>query len=74
MTYHLIMSEMVNFNVRGTQFNIPVNTRAVVYFPVLPKAELSEENHASFTNAGMENGKTKVTVGSGYYKFNLKYK
>lgn len=25
MTYHLIMSEMVNFNVRGTQFNIPVN-------------------------------------------------
>jgi len=56
------------------EVNIPVNTRAVVYFPALPKAELSEENHASFTNAGIENGKTKVAIGSGFYRFNLKYK
>ncbi|QNN44428.1 family 78 glycoside hydrolase catalytic domain [Pedobacter roseus] len=56
------------------EVNIPVNTRAVVYFPALPKVELLEQNHASFTNAGMENGKTKVAIGSGYYKFNLKYK
>jgi hypothetical protein len=56
------------------EVNIPVNTKAVVYFPALPKIELSEENHASFTDAGIENGKTKVAIGSGFYRFNLRYK
>lgn len=56
------------------EVNIPVNTSAVVYFPALPKAEISEAYNSSFSDAGVENGKTKVSIGSGYYKFNLKYK
>lgn len=56
------------------EVNIPVNTKATVYFPVLPKYTLSEEYNSTIEDAGTENGKTKVTVGSGYYKFNLMYK
>lgn len=56
------------------EVNIPVNTKATIYFPVLPKYEISEEYNSTFTDAGIEAGKAKVTVGSGYYKFNLKYK
>ncbi|MDQ0966041.1 alpha-L-rhamnosidase [Flavobacterium sp. W4I14] len=56
------------------EVNIPVNTKATVYFPVLPKYEISEENNSAFTDAGIEAGKAKVALGSGYYKFNLKYK
>jgi alpha-L-rhamnosidase len=56
------------------EVNIPVNTKATIYFPVLPKYEISEENNSAFTDAGIEAGKAKVALGSGYYKFNLKYK
>ncbi|GAA4206308.1 glycoside hydrolase family 78 protein [Pedobacter jeongneungensis] len=56
------------------EVNVPVNTKAVVYFPAYPKSELLEENNASFSNAGIENGKTRIAIGSGYYKFNLKFK
>jgi alpha-L-rhamnosidase len=56
------------------EVNIPVNTTATIYFPALPKYEISEEYHSTFTDAGIEAGKAKVAVGSGYYKFNLKYK
>ncbi|MGN7990338.1 family 78 glycoside hydrolase catalytic domain [Pedobacter sp. 22226] len=56
------------------EINVPVNTKAVVYFPAYPKSELLEENNASFSNAGIENGKTRIAIGSGYYKFNLKFK
>jgi len=56
------------------EVNIPVNTKATIYFPVLPKYEISEAYHSKFTDTGIEAGKAKVTVGSGYYKFNLKYK
>ncbi|RBQ04014.1 family 78 glycoside hydrolase catalytic domain [Pedobacter miscanthi] len=56
------------------EVNVPVNTKAVVYFPAYPKSELLEENNASFTDTGIENGKTRVAIGSGYYKFNLKFK
>lgn len=56
------------------EVNIPVNTKATIYFPVLPKYEISEEYNSTFTDAGIEAGKVKVAVGSGYYKFNLKYK
>jgi alpha-L-rhamnosidase len=51
-----------------------VNTQATIYFPVLPKSEISEAYHSPFTAKGIENGKTKVAVGSGYYKFNFNYK
>lgn len=56
------------------EVNIPVNTKATIYFPVLPKYEISEEYNSTFTDAGIEAGKAKVALGSGYYKFNLKYK
>jgi hypothetical protein len=56
------------------EVNVPVNTKALIYFPVLPKYEISEEYNSTFSDAGIENGKAKVAVGSGYYKFNLKYK
>jgi len=55
------------------EVNIPVNTKATIYFPVLPEYEISEENNSTFTDAGIEAGKAKVALGSGYYKFNLKY-
>ncbi|RYD74821.1 MAG: alpha-L-rhamnosidase, partial [Sphingobacteriales bacterium] len=56
------------------EVNIPVNTKADVYFPALPEAVIAEEYKSTFTNAGVESGKTKVSIGSGYYKFNLKHK
>ncbi|TCD28297.1 alpha-L-rhamnosidase [Pedobacter psychrodurus] len=56
------------------EVNIPVNTKATVYFPVLPKYNISEEYNSSVDDAGVENGKSKVAIGSGYYKFNLDYK
>ncbi|WP_316847951.1 family 78 glycoside hydrolase catalytic domain [Pedobacter psychrodurus] len=55
------------------EINIPVNTKATVYFPAFPKSVITEEYNSSFTDADSENGKTKVTIGSGYYKFNLKH-
>ncbi|PWS33897.1 family 78 glycoside hydrolase catalytic domain [Pedobacter paludis] len=54
--------------------NVPANTKASVYLPGFPNATVKEENNASFTNAGLENGKTKIKIGSGYYKFNVQYK
>jgi hypothetical protein len=56
------------------EVNIPVNTKATIYFPVLPKYEISEEYNSTFTDTGIEAGKAKVALGSGHYKFNLKYK
>jgi len=56
------------------EVNIPVNTKATIYFPVLQKYEISEENNSTFTDAGIADRKAKVALGSGYYKFNLKYK
>jgi len=56
------------------EVNVPVNTKATVYFPALPETVIAEEHNSTFTNAGVESGKTKISIGSGYYKFNLKYK
>ncbi|RZL46367.1 MAG: alpha-L-rhamnosidase, partial [Pedobacter sp.] len=53
---------------------IPANTKAVIYMPPFPKAIITEENNATFTDAGMENGRSKIAVGSGYYKFNVQHK
>jgi len=55
------------------EVNIPVNTKATVYFPACPKSVITEEYNSSFTGLGTENGKVKLTIGSGYYKFNLKH-
>lgn len=55
------------------EVKVPVNTKATVYFPALPETAIAEKYNATFTE-GVENGKTKVSIGSGYYKFNLKYK
>lgn len=56
------------------EINIPVNTKADVYFPALPETVIVEEHNSTFTDAGVENGKAKVSIDSGYYKFNLKRK
>ncbi|TCD12200.1 alpha-L-rhamnosidase [Pedobacter frigidisoli] len=56
------------------EVNVPVNTKTTVYFPALPETVIAEEYNSTFTNAGIENGKTKISIGSGHYKFNLKYK
>ena len=61
-------------NTLTLEVNIPVNTTALVYFPTLPKSTMSEEYNSTFTDAGVENGKSMISIGSGYYKFNLKYK
>ena len=56
------------------EVNIPVNTKADIYFPALPDTVIAEEYNSTFSDAGVEKGKTKVSIGSGYYKFNLKLK
>ena len=52
--------------------NIPVNTTAVVYIPVSPQQSLSETSNSAFQNMGTANGRMKVAIGSGYYKFKVK--
>ncbi|MBC6109460.1 family 78 glycoside hydrolase catalytic domain [Pedobacter fastidiosus] len=56
------------------EVNIPANTKAVIYLPTFPNALLTEEYNATFTDLGEEKGKSKLAVGSGYYKFNVQYK
>jgi len=69
---------LTKWNKTDTNFtlevNIPVNTKAMVYFPVPSKFGIIEEKGSAFKNMGDENGKTKVSIGSGHYKFNLRYK
>ncbi|PWS28818.1 alpha-L-rhamnosidase [Pedobacter yonginense] len=55
------------------EVNIPANTNALVYFPALAKGTITEAQNASFTKLGNENGKAKLSIGSGYYKFNVQY-
>jgi len=52
--------------------NIPANTTAVIYIPVSAKQSLTEANNAIFKNLGTANGRARVAIGSGYYKFKVK--
>lgn len=54
------------------EVNIPVNTIATVYLPVSENQKVSEENHVAFKSLGSENRKVKISIGSGFYKFNVK--
>lgn len=54
------------------EVKIPVNTKAMVYLPVSANQKVSEVNNAAFQNTGSENGKTKISIGSGTYKFNVR--
>ncbi|WP_316848798.1 family 78 glycoside hydrolase catalytic domain [Pedobacter agri] len=51
---------------------IPVNTTAVVYLPVSANQKVNETNNVAFQTIGSENGKTKISIGSGTYKFNVR--
>ncbi|MFC4211014.1 family 78 glycoside hydrolase catalytic domain [Pedobacter lithocola] len=65
-----------NWNKTANNFemevNIPVNTTAVVYLPVSSNQKVSEVHNSTFKSLGFENGRSKIAVGSGYYKFNVK--
>ncbi|MDY0906345.1 family 78 glycoside hydrolase catalytic domain [Pedobacter sp. CFBP9032] len=50
---------------------IPVNTTATVYLPAAENQTVSEANHIGFKMLGNKNGKAKVAIGSGAYKFKV---
>lgn len=51
------------------EVNIPVNTKAEVYFPSKSKQTITDEANPRMNALRFENGKAKITIGSGYYKF-----
>lgn len=51
------------------EVNIPVNTKADIYFPGKGKPTITDEINLRINALSFENGKTKLTVGSGHYKF-----
>ncbi len=54
------------------EVNVPANTTADVYLPVSVNQKVSEINNVAFQTIGSEQGKTKISIGSGTYKFNVK--
>ncbi|HTM99537.1 MAG TPA: family 78 glycoside hydrolase catalytic domain [Pedobacter sp.] len=52
--------------------NIPANTTARVYLPASINHEVSNLGSGSFNVLGYENGRIKIDVGSGVYKFKSK--
>ncbi|WP_231490908.1 family 78 glycoside hydrolase catalytic domain [Pedobacter sp. Leaf170] len=51
------------------ELNIPVNTKADVYFPGKTKQTITDELNPKMNVLSAENVKVKVTIGSGHYKF-----
>jgi len=51
------------------ELNIPVNTKADVYFPGKSKQTITDDLNPKMNALSFENGKAKVTIGSGHYKF-----
>ncbi|WP_231463789.1 family 78 glycoside hydrolase catalytic domain [Pedobacter sp. Leaf132] len=51
------------------ELNIPVNTKAHVYFPGKTKQTITDELNPKMNVLSAENVKVKVTIGSGHYKF-----
>lgn len=77
VSYHSLYGEISSKwkktnNAFEIQLNIPVNTTAVVYLPVSVSQHIVEEQNSAFKTLGSENGRTKISIGSGYYKFNVK--
>ena len=52
--------------------NIPANTSATVYLPTAQKEKIKEESYGDFMFLGIENGKAKINIGSGNYKFTVR--
>jgi hypothetical protein len=51
------------------EVSIPANTSATLYLPVIDNQTLKEESGIGFKNLGKEQGRVRVAVGSGHYKF-----
>ncbi|KLT64401.1 family 78 glycoside hydrolase catalytic domain [Pedobacter sp. BMA] len=51
------------------EVRIPVNTKADIYFPGDGKQTITDEINPRINALSFENGKAKLTVGSGHYKF-----
>ncbi|WP_316739499.1 family 78 glycoside hydrolase catalytic domain [Pedobacter aquatilis] len=51
------------------ELNIPVNTKADVYFPGKAKQTITDELNPKMSALIIENGRAKITIGSGHYKF-----
>ncbi len=51
------------------EVNIPVNTKADVYFPGKKMETITDELNPGMEALHFENGKAKITIGSGRYKF-----
>ncbi|MFD2287676.1 Bacterial alpha-L-rhamnosidase [Pedobacter petrophilus] len=51
------------------EVHIPVNTTADIYFPSKLKQTITDEINPRISGLKIENGKAKITVGSGHYKF-----
>lgn len=53
------------------EVNIPANTTATIYYPLTANQKINALNKAPFKMMGYENGKAKIEVGSGLYKFRV---
>ena len=53
------------------EVNIPVNTTATIYLPVVSGQNITEEHNSSFQTLGSTDKRVKIAVGSGYYKFKV---
>ncbi|WP_316795572.1 family 78 glycoside hydrolase catalytic domain [Pedobacter agri] len=51
------------------EVNVPVNTKADVYFPGTKKQTITDELNPKMNALSFENGMAKITIGSGHYKF-----
>ena len=51
---------------------VPANTTATVYFPVLPNQQIINASNLPYQISGYENGRAKIEIGSGNYKFKAK--
>lgn len=55
------------------EINIPVNTKATVYLPIsLTQNNITEEFNNGFLPMERANGKMRISIGSGHYKFCIK--
>ncbi|RYG20882.1 MAG: alpha-L-rhamnosidase, partial [Chitinophagaceae bacterium] len=48
---------------------IPPNTTGIIYLPTSDRRQISNLDGKGFTTVGYENGRVKITIGSGSYKF-----
>ena len=68
--YGMITTEWVK-TLGGLELDvtIPPNTTATVYLPASVAHEVKNFGNSTFTALGYENGRIKISIGSGSYKF-----